>query len=119
MNTFWKEVEPVQDIIRSIEEEYVKKDLHDLDPAIQSKSMSRLWKEIGKESSYSKEQYSDSGSRFVRMFTVRRMTFGGCSRKNSFPSFPRIARIEVPVGARFAVRACSICAALMGKKARV
>jgi len=120
MNTFWKEVEPVQDIIRSIEEEYVKKDLPRFGPGDTVKVHVKVV-----EGNRERIQIFEGtvlkirGAGLSRTFTVRRMTYG-VAVERTFPIHsPRIARIEVTRRGKVRRARLFYLRSLMGKKARV
>lgn len=110
----------MQDIIRSIEEEYVKKDLPRFGPGDTVKVHVKVV-----EGNRERIQIFEGtvlkirGAGLSRTFTVRRMTYG-VAVERTFPIHsPRIARIEVTRRGKVRRARLFYLRSLMGKKARV
>ncbi len=110
----------MQDIIRSIEEEYVKKDLPRFGPGDTVKVHVKVV-----EGNRERIQVFEGtvlkirGAGLSRTFTVRRMTYG-VAVERTFPMHsPRIAKIEVTRRGKVRRARLFYLRGLMGKKARV
>ncbi|HHV15289.1 MAG TPA: 50S ribosomal protein L19 [Gelria sp.] len=121
MNACWKEVRiVVQDIIRSIEDEYLKKDLPDFAPGDNVKVHVKVV-----EGARERIQIFEGtvikirGAGLSRTFTVRRISYG-VAVERTFPLHsPKIAKIEVTRRGKVRRARLFYMRGLTGKKARV
>ncbi|MDD2585855.1 MAG: 50S ribosomal protein L19 [Syntrophomonadaceae bacterium] len=120
MNIFWKEVGIVQDIIKSIEEEYYKKDIPDFGPGDTIKVHVKVV-----EGTRERIQIFEGtvlrvrGGGLSKTFTVRRISYG-VAVERTFPLHsPKIARIEVTRKGKVRRARLFYLRSLTGKKARV
>jgi large subunit ribosomal protein L19 len=116
----WKEVGLMQDIIRSIEEEFVRKDLPRFNPGDTVKVHVKVV-----EGNRERIQVFEGtvikirGEGISRTFTVRRITYG-VAVERTFPIHsPRIAKVEVTRRGKVRRARLFYLRGLMGKKARV
>jgi len=120
-NARWKEVKnSMQDIIRSIEDEYFKKDLPDFAPGDNVKVHVKVV-----EGTRERIQIFEGtvikirGAGLSRTFTVRRISYG-VAVERTFPLHaPKIARIEVTRKGKVRRARLFYLRGLTGKKARV
>jgi large subunit ribosomal protein L19 len=120
MNTCWKEVEGMQDIIRSIEEEYYKQDIPRFGPGDTVKVHVKVV-----EGTRERIQVFEGtvikirGGGLSRTFTVRRISYG-VAVESTFPIHsPRVDKIEVTRRGKVRRARLYYLRKLMGKKARV
>jgi large subunit ribosomal protein L19 len=119
-NTFWKEVRMMQDIIRSIEEEYYNKDLPEFGPGDTVKVHVKVVEGARERIQvYEGTVIKIRGGGLSETFTVRRTTYG-VSVERTFPLHsPKIARIEVTRRGKVRRGRLFYLRNLTGKKARV
>jgi large subunit ribosomal protein L19 len=120
MNIFWKEVRMVQDIIRSIEEEYYKKDIPRFGPGDTVKVHVKVVEGNRKRIQiYEGTVIRIRGGGLSQTFTVRRTSYGvGVER--TFPVHsPQIDKIEVKRRGKVRRSRLYYLRKLTGKKARV
>jgi large subunit ribosomal protein L19 len=120
MNACWKEVGIVNDIIRSIENEYFKQDIPDFGPGDNVKVHVKVV-----EGTRERIQIFEGtvikvrGGGLSRTFTVRRISYG-VAVERTFPIHsPKIAKIEVTRKGKVRRARLFYLRGLTGKKARV
>jgi large subunit ribosomal protein L19 len=110
----------VQDIIRSIEEEHIKKDLPDFRPGDTVKVHVKVV-----EGNRERIQVFEGtvlkirGAGLSRTFTVRRISYGVAVERTFLLHSPRIARIEITRRGKVRRARLYYLRGLTGKKARV
>jgi len=120
MNAWWKEVEIVQDIIRSIEKEYLKQDLPNFSPGDSVKVHVKVVEGTRERIQiFEGEVIKIRGAGLSRTFTVRRISYGVAVERTFLLHSPKIAKIEVTRKGKVRRARLYYLRGLTGKKARV
>src|SRR5674476_1090050 len=120
MNACWKEVEIVQDIIKSIEEEQYKQDLPRFGPGDTVKVHVKVV-----EGTRERIQLFEGtvmkirGSGLSQTFTVRRISYNVAVERTFLMHSPKIAKIEITRKGKVRRARLFYLRGLTGKKARV
>jgi large subunit ribosomal protein L19 len=120
MNAFWKEVGIMNDIIRSIEEEQLNKDLPRFGPGDTLKVHVKVV-----EGTRERIQIFEGtvlkirGTGLSQTFTVRKIAFGVAVERTFLMNSPKIAQIEVTRKGKVRRARLFYLRGLTGKKARV
>lgn len=110
----------MQDIIRSIEEEYLKKDIPNFGPGDTVKVHVKVVEGTRERIQvYEGIVLKVRGAGLSRTFTVRRISFGVAVERTFLVHSPKIARIEVTRSGKVRRARLFYLRGLTGKKARV